>query len=79
MQATSRPEHIWPDVWSNVLNNSRQKEKPHAATEKSKPHKSRQLRGIDYVDPDEKCAKSKKCKWNLQCRVHREIPQGVHP
>ena len=49
MQATSRPEHIWPEVWSNASNNSRQKEKPHAATEKSKPDKSRQLRGIVYV------------------------------
>ena len=26
-------------------------EEPHAATEKSKPDKSRQLGGIDYVDP----------------------------
>ena len=51
MQATSRPEHIWPEVWSNVLKISRQKEKPHAATEKSEPDTSRQLRGIDYVDP----------------------------
>ena len=53
MQATSRPEHIWPDVWSNVLKNSRQREKLHAPTEKSKLNKSRKLRGIDYVDPDD--------------------------
>ena len=88
MQATSRPEHIWPDVWSNVLENSRHNEKPHAATEKSKLDKSRKLRGIDYVAPGDMdfqdfmkifAKGSRKCTWNLQCRENCEIPQGVHP
>ena len=63
------------------------REKPHRATEKPKLDNALELKGIDYVGFDDmelkdtmkNSRKSWKCEWNLQCRVNREIRQGVHP
>ena len=57
------------------------------ATERPKLDNARMLKGIDYVSPDvmelkdtmKNARKSWMCKWSLQCRVNRVIPQGGYP
>ena len=52
IQATSWPEFIGPEEWSNMSKNSQQKEKQHWAKEKPK-HNTRSLRGICHIDPED--------------------------
>ena len=63
IQATSRPEYVWPEVWSNMSKTSQHKEKQHGAEETPKLDNALELRyllgrfgrhGIQYNQ--DKCA-----------------------
>ena len=45
-QATSRPDHFWPDVWTKLARNSKLREKQKWAIEKPKLYNARRLREI---------------------------------
>ena len=53
-QATSRPDHLWPDHWAKLGRNAKLKEKQKWSIEKPKLDNARRLRGIYFIDPEDK-------------------------
>ena len=53
-QATSRPDHLWPELWTKLGRNAKLREKQKWAIEKPKLDNARILRGIYFIDPEDK-------------------------
>ena len=53
-QLTSRPDHFWPELWIKLERHAKLKEKQKWANEKSKLDNARRLRGIYFIDPEDK-------------------------
>ena len=53
-QATSRPDHLWPELWTKLGRNAKLKEKQKWSIEKPKLDNARKLRGIYFIDPEDK-------------------------
>ena len=54
-QVTSRPDHLWPELWRGMSKNAKLKEKHKWAIEKKpKLDNARRLRGIYFIDPEDK-------------------------
>ena len=53
-QASSRPDHLWPEIPRRMSRNSKMKEKHNWASERPKLENARKLRGIHLIDPDDK-------------------------
>ena len=53
-QATSRPDHLWPELWTKLGRNAKLREKQRWAVEKPKLDNARRLRGICFIDPEDK-------------------------
>ena len=53
-QLTSRPDHLWPELWINMGRNAKLKEKHEWSDEKLKLDNARRLRGIYFIDPEDK-------------------------
>ena len=53
-QATSRPDHLWPELWRGMSKNAKLREKHKWAIKKPKLDKARRLRGIYFIDPEDK-------------------------
>ena len=52
-QATSRPDHLWPEPWRRLARNAKLREKHKWAIEKkTKLDNARRLRGIYVIDPE---------------------------
>ena len=52
-QATSRPDHLWPELWRGMARNAKLREKHKWAIEKPKLDNARRLRGIYFIDPED--------------------------
>ena len=52
-QATSRPDHVWPELWGGLARNAKLREKHKWAIEKSKLDSAGRLRGIYFIDPED--------------------------
>ena len=52
-QATSRPDHLWPELWIKMGRNAKLKERQKWSNEKPKLDNARRLRGIYFIDPAE--------------------------
>ena len=52
-QATSRLDHLWPEIWKHLSKNSKQQEKNNLAIEKPKLDNARRLGGICFIDPQD--------------------------
>ena len=52
-RTTSRPEHVWPDMWKHMSVAAKRKAKHKWTFEKPKLDNARQLRGIFIIDPDD--------------------------
>ena len=52
--ATSRPDHLWPELWAKLGRNAKLKEKQKWSIEKPKLDNARRLRGIYFIDPEDK-------------------------
>ena len=50
-QTTSRPDYLWPEIWKDMSEAARRKEKQQWAVEKPKLDNARRLRGIYFTDP----------------------------
>ena len=50
-QTTSRPDHLWPEIWKDMSDAAQRKEKQKWAIEKPKLDNARRLRGIYFTDP----------------------------
>ena len=53
-QLTSRPDHLWPGLWTKLGRNVKLKERDKWAIEKPKLNYARRLRGIYFIDPEDK-------------------------
>ena len=53
-QITSRPHHLWPELWTKLGRNAQLKEKQKWSNEKPKLDNARKLRGIYFIDPEDK-------------------------
>ena len=52
-QATSWPDHLWPELWTKLGRNAKLKEKHKWAIEKPKLDNARRLRGFYSIDPED--------------------------
>ena len=57
-QATSRPDHLWPELWKSMGKHAKMKEKQKWSSEKIHLENARKLRGIYFIDPDFFCMRS---------------------
>ena len=53
-QLTSRPDHLWPEIWKTMGRNAKLKEKQKWSNEKLHLENARKLRGIYFIDPEDK-------------------------
>ena len=53
IQATTRPDHAWPEVWTKIGRAAQNREKQDWANEKPKLDNARKLRGIYFIDPED--------------------------
>ena len=53
-QLTSRPDHPWPELWKSMGKNAKLKEKQKWSEEKIHLDNARKLRGIYFIDPEDK-------------------------
>ena len=53
-QLTSRPDHLWPELWEKMRKNAKLKEKQKWSHEKPKLENARKLRGIYFIDLEDK-------------------------
>ena len=51
-QLTSRPDHLWPELWKSMEKHAKLKEKHWWSEEKIHLENARKLRGIYFIDPD---------------------------
>ena len=52
-QLTSRPDHLWPELWKSMGKNAKLKEKQKWSEEKIHFDNARKLRGIYFIDPED--------------------------
>ena len=53
-QLTSRPDHLWPELWKSMGKHAKLKEKQKCSHEKPQLDNARKLRGIYFIDPEDK-------------------------
>ena len=53
-QATSRPDYLWPELWTKLGRNAQLKEKQKWSNEKLHLDNARKLRRIYFIDPEDK-------------------------
>ena len=52
-QLTSRPDHLWPELWKSMGRHAKLKEKQKWSEEKLHLENARKLRGIYFIDPED--------------------------
>ena len=50
-QLTSRPDHLWPELWKSMGKHAKLKDKQKWSEEKLHLENARKLRGIYFIDP----------------------------
>ena len=78
-QVTSRPDHLWPELWKSMGKNAKLKEKQKWAEEKIHLDNARKLRGIYFIDPEDKEYKEtiKNARKKLETSVAPAMPCKV--
>ena len=83
-QATSRPDQSWPELWRGMSRNAKLREKHKWAIEKPKLDNARRLRGIYFIDPEDKefketsrKARNWKHQWFEPCFARHERKASV--
>ena len=75
-QLTSRPDHLWPELWEKIGKNAKLKEKQKWSHEKPHLGNARQLRGIYFIDPEDKQFKEtmKNARMKLETPIGPAVP-----
>ena len=75
-QLTSRPDHLWPELWKSMGKNATLKEKQKWSEEKIHLDNARKLRGIYFIDPEDKEYKEtiKNARKKLETSVAPAMP-----
>ena len=73
---TSRPDHLWPELWEKMGKNAKLKEKQKWSHEKLHLDNARKLRGIYFIDPENKEVKKtiKNARKKLETPVDSDMP-----
>ena len=72
---TSRPDHLWPELWTKVGRNAKLKERQKWSQEKPKLDNARKLRRIYFIDPEDKEFKeTKNARKKLETPVAPAMP-----
>ena len=74
-QLTSRPDYLWPELWTKLGRNAKLKERQKCSHEKPQLDNARKLRGIYFIDPEDKefketiknARKKLETSWLLLC------------
>ena len=75
-QLTSRPDHLWPELWKSMGKHAKLKEKQQRSNEKIHLENARKLRGIYFIDPEDKEVKEtiKNARKKLETSVAPAMP-----
>ena len=75
-QLTSRPDHWWPELWKSMGKHAKLKEKQKWSDEKLHLENARKLRGIYFIDPEDKEFKEtiKNARKKLETSVAPAMP-----
>ena len=75
-QLTSRPDHPWPELWKSMGKHAKLKEKQKWSNEKLHLENARKLRGIYFIDPEDKEFKEtiKNARKQLETSVAPAMP-----
>ena len=75
-QLTSRPDHLWPELWKSMGKNAKLKEKQKWSEEKIHLDNARKLRGIYFIDTEDKEFKEtiKNARKKLEASVAPAMP-----
>ena len=75
-QLTCRPDHSWPELWDKMGKNAKLKEKQKWSHEKLHLDIARKLRGICFIDPEDKEFKEtiRNARKKLETPVARAMP-----
>ena len=75
-QLTSRPDHLWPELWKTMGKPAKLKEKQNWSKEKLHLENARKLRGIYFIDPEDKENKEtiKNARKKLETSVAPAMP-----
>ena len=75
-QLTSRPDHPWPELWKSMGKHAKLKEKQKWSNEKLHLESARKLRGICFIDPEDKEFKEtiKNARKKLETSVALAMP-----
>ena len=75
-QLTSRPDHLWPELWKSMGKHVKLKEKQKWSEEKFHLENARKLRGICFIDPEDKEFKEtiKNARKKLETSVAPAMP-----
>ena len=78
-QVTSRPDHLWPELWKSMGKNAKLKEKQKWSEEKIHLDNARKLRGICFIDPEDKEFKEtiKNARKKLKTSVAPAMPSKI--
>ena len=85
-QLTSRKDHLWPELWRGMTKNAKLREKQKWAIEKPKLDNAGRLRGIYFIDPEDKELKetigNARKKWEtpmapaMPCKTSKKSKHG---
>ena len=53
-QLTSRPDYLWPELWTKLGRNAQPKERQKWSHEQTHLDNARRSRGISFIDPEDK-------------------------
>ena len=78
-QLTSRPDHLWPELWEKIGKNAKLKERQKWSHEKPQLHNARKLRGIYFIDSEDKEFKETiiNARKKLETPVARALPCNI--
>ena len=88
-QLTSRPDHLWAELWTKLGRNAKLKERHKWSHQKPQLDNARKFRGIYFIDPEDKDFKEtiKNARKKLEtsvapampCKIKKNCGSGVHP
>ena len=78
-QLTSRLDHLWPELWDKIGKTAKLKEKQKCSNEKLHLGNARNLRGICFIDPEDKEFKEtiKNARKKLETFVAPPMPGKI--
>ena len=75
-QLTSRPDHLWPEIWNTKGRNAKLKETQKWSNEKFQIENTRKLRGIYFIDQED--TEFKETIKNARKKLETSVAPAMH-